>query len=423
MAESIGPSPEISSSTETTPQKPKLNIGNVVRSAFVTVGERAIAQVDLGETPEPVTFSEIINEVMSGKNVMARYKPAMDICKLVLEANPTLFPNRQPDESTILSLFSQPRERSLLQAFAKMQIDNKSDNEVRNSSELRSLTALLDVTNGLARTNLHRTTPEEWGYSRRLDSSARVKNSDFVTVKNETTTRLYEEKGTAPDEIVHYQGRKVIRRDSTIEGGVYVVSDGIGNGLYEATVVDSTADKKLENAYIALLRRLDTILTNTSDGKVREQNILGTIYQLALEAIPYDMEKSEKAESLFPPGTKISLGSFFGGGVCRHQALLIGWLAEKLIADKVLMGKISLERNQLANGGHSWARFTSSDGSVTILDAAQNYVGAIVPADDNQRIWNYARPGETPPPIHVEQSKPLMRVRELLRKQRQALQG
>ena len=85
-------------------------------------------------------------------------------------------------------------------------------------------------------------------------------------------------------------------------------------------------------------------------------------------------------------------------GVCRHQALLCGYLLEKLIKDERISGKVSVDRNFVEGlGGHAWARYTTDRGKVYILDVAQNYKGCLGDMTKKQSRWFYERPEDKPP--------------------------
>ena len=95
------------------------------------------------------------------------------------------------------------------------------------------------------------------------------------------------------------------------------------------------------------------------------------------------------------PDQKIGLNNYIrdGVGVCRHQALLCGYLLERLVAEHHLSGTVSVDRNQVEGlGGHAWARYTTSGDKVIVLDVAQDYLGRLNDMSQDQNRWFYERP-------------------------------
>jgi len=142
------------------------------------------------------------------------------------------------------------------------------------------------------------------------------------------------------------------------------------------------------------------------------QNVLNVVYETVRKELPHDRSGTKRLTKTLSAGKhecKIPLAAFVRNhvGVCRHQALLAGYLIERLIADGTLVGAVSIDRNMRAfrwreilgnflsldfetRGGHQWARFTVTDGTVYIVDAAQNYCGPLndVPQDpESWRTW------------------------------------
>ncbi|KUK79444.1 MAG: hypothetical protein XD95_0396, partial [Microgenomates bacterium 39_7] len=160
-----------------------------------------------------------------------------------------------------------------------------------------------------------------------------------------------------------YQGRHIISRDKPINGGVY-----LGEGSREALVVDDTKDTQLKKIFSLLINRMGD--------KDPKTYLLRGVWELAREIIPYDENRVIKINQKLLPDQKIYLSSFFGGGVCRHQALLMAYLLEKCIQRGYLGGKVSVDRNSIDGlGGHAWVRYVTSAGGVIILDATQNFIG------------------------------------------------
>lgn len=200
----------------------------------------------------------------------------------------------------------------------------------------------------------------------------------------------FEEKGLLRKERL-FKGRPVIHRDTPINGGVY-----LGAGAREAIVVDDKKDldtrgeSNLDKAYQRLLEKLRKI---KSEGKNIKGYFLEEVYKLVLEEMPYDLEKVERIQDQLDPDQKIYLSHFFDGGVCRHQALLAGYLLERLAKDGIAGGKVSIDRNSIeGKGGHAWVRYTNSIGKVFIIDVAQEYLGPLKDIAIPEDRWFYERP-------------------------------
>ena len=200
-----------------------------------------------------------------------------------------------------------------------------------------------------------------------------------------------------------YRGRPIIAsayRDGIeevpINGGVY-----LGGGQREAIVVDESIEKEslLIETYKQLIQRRGRKVDEGIDFK---KGILGEVFELVKETLPYDLDgvlEIVREKGVENDG-KISLSVFIQAkkGVCRHQALLVGYLLERLQRDGLVTGKVSVDRNYIPGvGGHAWVRYISGSGDVYIIDPAQDYFGKLdeVPAGDERRyIWDYRRAEE-----------------------------
>lgn len=126
--------------------------------------------------------------------------------------------------------------------------------------------------------------------------------------------------------------------------------------------------------------------------------MLRKTYELVTKHLPYNEQEVIRInrEGSFTNDQKVSLGAYINkGGICRHQALLTGYLLEKMVQDGKLPGKVSIDRNSIPNqGGHAWVRYEEpgkpNTNTVSIIDPAQGYVGRLsdVPTD----AWFYSRP-------------------------------
>jgi hypothetical protein len=145
-----------------------------------------------------------------------------------------------------------------------------------------------------------------------------------------------------------------------------------------------------------------------AEGKPFFKDVLEDVYKEVRRLMKYDADKVDAIvdEAIqIRPDQKIYLDEFlmYRVGVCRHQALLIGFFLEKLLQDSTLdhrlEGTFSLERNSVATptraiGAHVWVRFTSRDGSIYILDPAQGVFDRLEHLIGNPAAWVYARPEE-----------------------------
>lgn len=187
----------------------------------------------------------------------------------------------------------------------------------------------------------------------------------------------------------YFEGRRIIGRDMPINKGVY-----LGAGAREAIVVDDEKFGQLEIVYQRLIDRQTKKLKGT--GQDFKTGILPMVFGLTLEILRYDLPAVDAEINKYPPDHKIALDQFIskGFGICRHQALLAGYLIERLIRNGILQGKVSVDRNSIPSvGGHAWVRYTNSRDEVIILDPAQKYAGYLkdVPKDK----WFYERPDDS----------------------------
>ena len=200
-----------------------------------------------------------------------------------------------------------------------------------------------------------------------------------------------------------FDGRPIIARDTPVNGGVYPVGGTHG----EAIVVD---DKKypeeLDDVYEEVLSSLNAVapektgvrglrkwIRKTTPLQARsEQDILENVFDVVSKNLKYDFAATN---ALAKDYEKIALNSYINHkvGVCRTQAILVAYIAERLIADGKLEGRISIDRNDdhVVAGGHAWARYTAPDGRVYIIDPAQRYVGTLENTYNAKNKWDYRR--------------------------------
>lgn len=183
-----------------------------------------------------------------------------------------------------------------------------------------------------------------------------------------------------------YQGRRIIHRDSSIDGGVY-----LGEGQREAIIVDSI-DPRVRNLYELAKNRA------MIDGILIKDKLLRIVYDAVAETMPRQDDDAVKKLVLregLENDSKVSLGVFLeeGVGVCRHDALACAVLLELFKRDGLIQGKASVDRNSMCFGGHAWCRYTNSGDERWILDVRQGYMGRL---EDSlaENKWAYQRPDD-----------------------------
>jgi len=192
-----------------------------------------------------------------------------------------------------------------------------------------------------------------------------------------------------------YKGRHVIGRDERINGGVY-----LGSGKREEIVVDDTKSE-VKKAYEDLYEQLWEKVRNRQNEQEElgqdnniKNGILSDVFELVMEKMQYDGDFADKAGDEFED-QKINLSYFINAkkGVCRHQALLVGYLLERLKEEGHIDGKVSIDRNSVPGlGAHAWVRYVSgTTRDVFIIDPAQKFIGRLEDAPGN---WPYRRPEE-----------------------------
>ena len=178
-----------------------------------------------------------------------------------------------------------------------------------------------------------------------------------------------------------YRGRRIIHRDSPIDGGVY-----LGKGEREAIVVDSGKDIQILELY-EKIKKMARVDVPGFKGR-----ILNAVYDTVIKSMVPNEPEIEGLLKMLNVGQdgKITLGSFLALkiGDCRHMALACGISLELFKKEGYIKGSASIDRNTVYHRGHVWCRYTNSSGKVFILDAAQKYIGKL----NYARNWDYKRP-------------------------------
>jgi len=178
-------------------------------------------------------------------------------------------------------------------------------------------------------------------------------------------------------------GRRIIGRDTEINGGAYVA-----NG--EAIVVDDEKYELTESCWTEIKAELDARIAR---GLNHKDGIFRLVNDLVRKKMPYNLKAVEKIDDRITKKHsgwyKVSLDLFLDAraGVCRHQALLAGYLFEKMTKEtyispengrpiRYLRGKASVERNwsKKTGTGHAWTKYVAKSGDVVIVDPANNFI-------------------------------------------------
>jgi len=189
------------------------------------------------------------------------------------------------------------------------------------------------------------------------------------------------------DEDGHYQGRRIIDRDSRVDKGVW-----LGGGR-EALVVDFDKDEYLKGLYGQIMKKMEKRY-----GRFRKSKALRLVYDEVDAAFPkrkHGQVESFIKEQVYQPGIKVYLGNFIVGrtGECRHMALACAAILEKMGDEGHLGGTARVNRNSQEKGVHGWCRYTTGTGVPYILDVAERYFGSLEESRGSAS-WDYFKPGD-----------------------------
>lgn len=231
---------------------------------------------------------------------------------------------------------------------------------------------------------MFRELPRPEGWNRTEHIVARLKNNP-----------LYEE----PDDnspTGYFAGRFIIARDTPINGGVY-----LGAGSREAIVVDDTKyPAELDSAFRAVQLRMGFRMMLSAAGIRVPMSAAEVVYEVTINRLggkSFDqaLPRVEASLAQLPGDSKVSLNDFIRAkaGVCRHRALLVGYLLERMINEGSLGGRVSIDRSTEVGRGHAWVRqelVINNEDVINIIDPTLRYVGDLRKTDPS--LWNYKRP-------------------------------
>jgi hypothetical protein len=184
------------------------------------------------------------------------------------------------------------------------------------------------------------------------------------------------------------RGRFVIDSDSQIEGGVY-----LGLPAREALLADCNGPI-ISNLFNTLVK--DIKKSKEALGLPLEEKILSMIYEISQKALPRSTPEALKSMRLtcrIVGDEEMQLEEClkYETGDADHQALLIALFIDKLHKEHehYMCGKVSIERNWLPGGGHTWVRYTHSENDIYIIDPKKSYFGRL--DDYTTSRWPYER--------------------------------
>lgn len=159
------------------------------------------------------------------------------------------------------------------------------------------------------------------------------------------------------------------------------------NEMYEKVIAEIKKKKKTP-----LRLSIDSLRKKVRKQASKEDQTFETlqhIFNIVYSTLKYDKAKTD---ALARDYQKIAINKYIsrGIGVCRTQAALCAYLAERLSKEDVIEGRASIDRNTFDDSGHAWARFITPSGEVYIIDPAQKYIGKLKDVDRN-KSWDYRR--------------------------------
>lgn len=165
----------------------------------------------------------------------------------------------------------------------------------------------------------------------------------------------------------YYKGYHIIGRDTSINGGVYILEGEVR----ESIIVDDRSDGGwLQQNYDWLLNRCKAVFSTNSSFSAAEREwiLLQESLTLAQQRIPASKQQGDRFILPDEPGKLVHLREFAGGGLCRHQALLCGYFVERLIKERYLSGTVSVRRSRLGDSAHAWCEYRKGSDASVVLD-------------------------------------------------------
>lgn len=216
-------------------------------------------------------------------------------------------------------------------------------------------------------------------------------------------------RGPRPNETVfvhgYYRDRHVIGTGTPVLGGVYM-----GHRPREALLVLATAPALCQmyhwllGRYFSERRSLGTrvksflrLLPRNHTG-LADHTVLERVHDFVQLVMPFDESANSKvARDLgVRPDDEVLIDEYLKArkGVCRHQVCLFAALIEMMQQDGYIDGRVMVQRKSFAIYSHAWARFTTNQGRVYIIDVAQKRSGWLAELSPHERAF-YQLPHES----------------------------
>ena len=186
-----------------------------------------------------------------------------------------------------------------------------------------------------------------------------------------------------------FRDRHIIGTGTRVLGGVF-----LGHRAREALIVDETDPKLQKRLRTFIQMRKDAIHQSFLDGgAVAEKDTLvlreafarqlpEALFAFTRTYLVYDESRVARIfrEAQLEVDAEFSLDHYLTAhfGVCRQMVLFLVAMFELLEKQGLTKGRMFLARCHIPNFLiHAWARYESLDGSVLILDPAQNFLGSL----------------------------------------------
>jgi hypothetical protein len=204
----------------------------------------------------------------------------------------------------------------------------------------------------------------------------------------------------------YLEGRRIIGKNSKIDGGVYPGSGFDLDRKYvrEIIVADFDKDKAVQVFYAKLVSEL----AESKDSNI--ENII-KIYNKLLSPM-IDEKTSDELANLYKD-KKVQLGLFLvqGGVVCRHNAVLFALMVEKMKENGIINYdcECTIERHggkwKGSEGNHAYCKIKTKKG-IFIADAVQRESGKLQKVG---KINPYAAEGDLSNPFKLDQTVKVLR--------------
>ena len=234
---------------------------------------------------------------------------------------------------------------------------------------------------------------DRWSYTRSFKRSG---------IAERLGVPFYDREYPLPEEDIYARKDRepsfIIERDTPVIGGVW-------------------ASKSRENIWVApndpdfkkIFWKVIRFIEKTWRSEPRSLSAELKIVDKAHEIVKQEFKEKRNLRSIdreeiidsFREVPFISIWTLFRLGVdkCRHQAVVLAAVLQKLQEEDYLGGRISLDRSRQAHGGggHAWVRYTDTSGTIWIMDLSKHFNNSLEKAfeiwkKDHHAVWPYWRP-------------------------------